>query len=186
MQTTCQRADKRGLRCEETELRSRRQHSDQSIKRGCVLPDRERTLLRGTHGLSLLLLQSWQVFWPGNYTAVFQVLVGNPLDLSTAGMHGTEDSAMEWCLPTQVYGSILTYKQTQFQTLRYAMFPFTIRKFSLTFFFFLNWDRVSVYPSSWPGTCGDHAGHNRQILLQILSDKIKGVHHIQQVSLTWS
>ena len=75
-------------------------------------------------------------FSPENYTAASQVLVGNPLDLSTAGMHGTEGSAMEWCLPTQGYASILTYKQTQFQTLRYATFPlFIIPKFSLIFFF---------------------------------------------------
>lgn len=60
-------------------------------------------------------------FSPENYTAASQVLVGNPLDLGTAGMHRTEGSAMELCLPTQVYASILTYKQTQFQTVRYAM-----------------------------------------------------------------
>lgn len=76
-------------------------------------------------------------FSPDNDTADSRVLVGNPLDLSTAGVHGTEGSAMEWCLPTQVYASILAYKQTQFQTLRYAVFPlFIISKFSLTFFFF--------------------------------------------------
>ena len=98
-------------------------------------------------------------------------------------MHGTEGSAMEWCLPTQGYASILTYKQTQFQTLRYATFPlFIIPKSSLIFFL----NRVSLYPSSWPRTCcGDHAGHNGQSLLQILlSDEIKAVHHMQQVSST--